>query len=181
MVVEQMLGISIDEYALIDFTGFKDLVDAVGGVDLTVKETFTYQGVRFDLGPRHLDGHDALLFARYRGGTDGDIGRIRRQQQLIRALMAASGAKKLVANPAALLSALEQHIRTDIGPSEAVSLLNQYSSVCGSADIDMDVLQGQRITPYDPQQPDPILKRKDYYNVVTEEQIQSKVRVLMGE
>ncbi len=119
MVVEQTLGISVDAYALIDFTGFKDLVDSVGGVDLTVKEAFTYQNVSFTLGPRHLNGDEALLFARYRGGADGDIGRIRRQQQLIRALMTSSGARTFITDPTRLLSALEQHIRTDIGPNDA--------------------------------------------------------------
>ncbi|MFL5760384.1 MAG: LCP family protein [Thermomicrobiales bacterium] len=181
MVVEQTLGIAIDDYALIDFTGFKDLVDAVGGVDIIVKEAFSYQSVTFSLGRRHLNGDEALLFARYRGGTDGDIGRIRRQQQLIRALMAARGGKDMLSNPGHLLSALEQHIRTDIETNTALSLAHQYTKYCANADVEMDVLQGQLVTPYDQQQPDPMLKRKEYYNVVTPEQIQSKVRVLMGD
>jgi LCP family protein required for cell wall assembly len=181
LVVEQTLGVQIDAYALIDFTGFKDLVDAVGGVDITVKQEFTYQNVQFTLGPRHMTGKDALLFVRYRGGVDGDVGRIRRQQQLIRALMASTAGKKLASDPGQILSALEQHVRTDVGAGEAVSLVDQYSRICSKADVEMDVLQGRLVTPYDQQEPDPILKRKEYYNVVTTEQIQSKVRVLLGD
>jgi anionic cell wall polymer biosynthesis LytR-Cps2A-Psr (LCP) family protein len=128
-----------------------------------------------------LNGDEALLFARYRGGADGDIGRIRRQQQLIRAILGSGNRAELATDPGKTLSALEQHIRTNIGADDAVSLIDQYSSICGNADVEMDVLQGKLVTPYDQQAPDPILKRKEYYNVVTPEQIQSKVRVLMGD
>jgi LCP family protein required for cell wall assembly len=180
LVVEQTLGVSIDAYALIDFTGFKDLVDSVDGVDITVKEEFSYGGVQFTLGQRHMNGDEALLFARYRGGADGDIGRIRRQQQLIRALLGSGNRAEFASDPGKILTSLEQHIRTNIGADDAISLVDQYSRICGNADVEMDVLQGKLVTPYDQQAPDPILKRKEYYNVVTPEQIQSKVRVLLG-
>lgn len=95
--VGALLGIDINYYARIDFYGFVDIVDAVGGVDITVKDGFSdpeytsfgYKGHGWSIkaGEHHLDGVNALAFARARKGAgESDFTRAGRQQQVLLAL-----------------------------------------------------------------------------------------------
>lgn len=92
MALEDLLGIEIDNYVRIDFDGFTDLVDAIGGVEIDVpfrmKYTDPYQDLYIDLQPgfQLLDGDAAEQFVRYRG-SDGDVGRIDQQQLFLQALL----------------------------------------------------------------------------------------------
>jgi LCP family protein required for cell wall assembly len=96
--VTQSLGVPIHHYVEVDFFGFKDIIDSVGGVDLCVEYVTrdTRSGLDLDPGCQTLDGTMALAFARsryyeeFRDGqwrVDGsaDLGRIRRQQLFMRA------------------------------------------------------------------------------------------------
>ncbi|MFB9234048.1 LCP family protein [Plantactinospora siamensis] len=99
--VEQFTGVRIDHVAMVDFSGFKEIVDALGGIDINVEQSFTSthslnpDGRRqFVKGPQTMNGAAALDYARERYAfTDGDFARIRHQQQVIRAILdkAASG------------------------------------------------------------------------------------------
>ena len=85
---EELLGIRINNYVMIDFKGFKGLVDAIGGVDIEVEKPMSYydewDGFTIDLAPgmQHMDGDKAIQYVRYRD-EEGDIGRIRRQQKFL--------------------------------------------------------------------------------------------------
>jgi LCP family protein required for cell wall assembly len=93
--VEDNFGVTIDHYVLVDFEGFTDVVDAVGGVDVAVPEQirddnyptedFGTEVVVFEPGPQHMDGERALKYARTRN-ADNDDARRERQFQLLRAL-----------------------------------------------------------------------------------------------
>nr|BFE63274.1 LCP family protein [Dactylosporangium thailandense] len=99
--VEKFTNIRIDHVVMVDFSGFKDIVDALGGVDINVSESFTSthsldpSGTRhFEKGLQTMDGATALDYARERYAfQDGDFARIRHQQQVIKAVLnkAASG------------------------------------------------------------------------------------------
>ncbi|GAW48667.1 MULTISPECIES: LCP family protein [unclassified Nocardioides] len=83
--------IYVDDYLTIDFGGFKDMVDAIGGVNVCIPEPLddpTYLHVHFDRGESvHLDGTDALAYVRLRHVLAGtDIGRMKRQQSFIAAM-----------------------------------------------------------------------------------------------
>jgi len=93
VTVESATGVRIDHVALVDFAGFEQMVDAVGGVEIYLDEPMRdwSSSTRLDLpaGRNHLDGPQALDFvrARFVVGTDGsDIARIANQQQLLGAL-----------------------------------------------------------------------------------------------
>jgi LCP family protein required for cell wall assembly len=92
----------INHYMEIDIRGFRRIVDAIGGIDVT-NETALYDSkLNFTLpaGTSHLDGNNALSFVRARHATpDGDFGRIRRQQQFIRAVMSKVGKPSVLGNP----------------------------------------------------------------------------------
>lgn len=93
----QDFGIQVDRYVRLQFNGFVDLIDAVGGVTIDVERTIvddsypTPDGgvttVRFDSGVQHMDGERALMYARTRHADD-DYQRANRQQQVISALLA---------------------------------------------------------------------------------------------
>ena len=90
--VESLLGIHIDHTMMLDFGGFKALIDALGGIDVAVpvpfQATFETHHV-FTPGLNHLDGQASLEFVRERYAfVDGDYQRVRNQQTFIRALLA---------------------------------------------------------------------------------------------
>jgi LCP family protein required for cell wall assembly len=90
---ENFLGIPIDYYAKVDLQSFGRVVDAMGGVTIDVEERMQYEDTWdnfvIDLKPglQRLDGRTALQYVRYRD-EEGDIGRIRRQQKFIKAVLA---------------------------------------------------------------------------------------------
>ncbi|MEJ7839579.1 MAG: LCP family protein, partial [Thermomicrobiales bacterium] len=86
-VVEQYLGITIDHYGLIDFSGVVKIVDEVGGVEVDNPAAFTSLGIDFPVGLQTLNGDEALAYARFRSDDQGDFGRIGRQQEVLRALL----------------------------------------------------------------------------------------------
>lgn len=118
--VSNSFGITPDRYARIDFQGFTDLIDAVGGVTIEVDRTIiddaypTADGgtmsIRFDPGTQHMDGETALIYARTRH-SDDDYHRAERQQQVVTAL-----SYKLL-NPLnwpAVASVLSRSVDTDL-------------------------------------------------------------------
>jgi LCP family protein required for cell wall assembly len=88
--IYDLTGLLVDHYAVVDFTGFRDMVDAIDGVPMCIVNDVRSSKAQLDLqaGPQVLDGTQALAFARARTGTglgDGsDLGRIERQQELMR-------------------------------------------------------------------------------------------------
>ena len=121
-----LLGIPIHYYARLDFAGFIKMVDAVGGVDVTVdrgSRTRRYdgygvgrRGFSITAGEHHLDGAEALAYARSRKGVgESDFTRQARQQQILVALrdQATRGGSLLFELPD-LLDAVGETIRSDI-------------------------------------------------------------------
>lgn len=105
-VVEDVLGIPIHYYAVVDFNLFQDSIDILGGIDVNVERTFDdfyypiegketapenerYETVHFDAGLQNMNGEMALKYVRSRKGTNGegtDFARSRRQQNVIMAI-----------------------------------------------------------------------------------------------
>lgn len=91
--VVNLIGMPIHYYMVINYNNFPRIVDLLGGVDIDVPKNLRYQdragGLYIDIkkGWRHLDGKTALEFVRFRHDALGDIGRIQRQQQFLKALL----------------------------------------------------------------------------------------------
>ena len=86
--VEGLTDVRIDHFAAVDFGGFKEITDALGGVDVRVAETTSQGGVTFEKGLNHLNGEEALVYVRQRKGLPGgDLDRVQRQQNYLRAVM----------------------------------------------------------------------------------------------
>ena len=93
--VENLLGIDIDHYIIIDTNSFVKIIDAIGGIDIDVEKRMRYEdpwddngGLIINLYPglQHMDGKKAVTYVRYRD-SEGDIGRIKRQQKFMAACM----------------------------------------------------------------------------------------------
>lgn len=129
--LEPILGIHIDRSVALDFTAFRTVVNAIGGVDVTVDRSFTSRypanddaaidpswiTLSFDAGPQHMDGEQALRFARARYATppeDTDFARSARQQKIVLAARDKIEASNSVPMLLGLMDALRDNVRTDL-------------------------------------------------------------------
>ena len=128
--VNDVLGIKINYYAFIYFSGFKDLVDQLGGVNVTVPEGTYYHGVSVPAGDNVLiDGTEALVLARCRHGNPpdqgayamGDYQRTLNQRNLIKAI-AKKVLKQDVSQYPSLVASLSECIETNMSVSKIVSM-----------------------------------------------------------
>lgn len=111
--VEDYTGVRIDHVVMIDFAGFQQIVDALGGVDIDVEQSFTPRYSltgslrKFETGLQTMDGATALDYARERYAfKDGDFARIRHQQQVIRAVLSKASSGGVLTSPGRLDSFL---------------------------------------------------------------------------
>jgi LCP family protein required for cell wall assembly len=108
--VEAFTRVRIDHVAVIDFAGFPRIIDALGGVDITVEKAFTAfppPHRTFPAGLQHVDGAAALDFARERHAfAAGDFARIRHQRDVIAAMVDAASKSGLLTDPARLASVI---------------------------------------------------------------------------
>jgi LCP family protein required for cell wall assembly len=137
--VEQLTGIHIDHFVVVDFAGFKHMVDALGGVEVCVPEE-----VNDDVGKIHLpagtfeaDGDQALDYVRVRHGisSNGDIGRMKRQQAFLASMANKAISAGTLANPVKLynfLDAATESLTTDpelANLKELAELANQLRNI----------------------------------------------------
>ena len=108
--VENLTDVRIDHLAMIDWSSFKDLTTALGGVPITVPETFTdpHKTITWQKGTYTREGQRALMYVRTRYGlTNGDFDRIQRQQNFLRALLHKTLSQGTISNPIRLTNVLE--------------------------------------------------------------------------
>jgi LCP family protein required for cell wall assembly len=129
-------NIEVDHYAFIGFGGVRKLVDAVGGVDVTLDKAYydpeywvtsKHRGWGLPKGKSHLNGANALIFARSRKG-DNDFERARRQQLLVMAAVTKVRSRG-VENLPKLLGIAADTVRTDLPLDRAADLFKLYSTV----------------------------------------------------
>lgn len=118
--IESLTQIRIDHFVHLSFVGFREMVDALGGVEMCIPVPLHDERSKLDIeaGTQVLDGEQALAFvrARYEIGDGGDLGRIDRQQMFLGALASQMLDSKVLANPTtmhALLESVTQYTATD--------------------------------------------------------------------
>ncbi|MDQ1068226.1 LCP family protein [Streptomyces canus] len=136
--VESITNVRMDHYVEIDFSGFAKLVDALGGVTVTTDEDIDDDDSHLTLkaGTHHLNGKQALAFARTRHGIgDGsDLGRIGLQQKLVKALLEQISSTNLLTSPTKLYSvadAITGSLTTDTGLDSLTELMSLGESLKG--------------------------------------------------
>ncbi|WP_405657290.1 LCP family protein [Streptomyces sp. RK9] len=143
--VEKLTDIRIDHHMVVDFAGFKDMVDAVDGVRVCLKEPVDDRAakVRLPAGPQTLDGEQALGYVRARKsiGNGSDTDRMDRQQEFLAALVNKVRSNDVLLNPVKLypvLDAATSSLTTDPG---LASLRGLYELVRGVRDIPTERVQ----------------------------------------
>ncbi|HIR60230.1 MAG TPA: LCP family protein [Candidatus Faecivivens stercoravium] len=149
-VIYDRLLIPIDHYVTVDMDGFIAIVDAIGGVTITIDETFTLEGVTFTPGTHTLSGIEAEKFVRERHSrSGGDIGRINAQRQFLAALF--SEMKDLSASElTSLASVVMQNVTTDLSVGTALSLVQEILTM-DTDNMSFYMLPGQTATAYNGQ------------------------------
>ena len=146
--VQDFLGIKLNNYVVVDFQGFKGLVDAVGGVDIIVEKRMyyydPYANFEIDLKPgkQHLDGKTAMQYVRYRD-EEGDIGRIRRQQKFMMALYQEIASKNIIAKVPGVSKQIMSMVKTDLSLKEMVELGNVMRDMMEKDGMKMSMVPGE--------------------------------------
>ncbi len=124
--MEGLTGISIDRYAIVDFGGFEDMVNALGGVTVEVGQPIRIgiegRRVYIPSGRQELDGLEALAYARYRGTPCGDLDRIERQQRLVAALREQALGWNTITKLPGIVVIANRNVDTNLGIAQAISL-----------------------------------------------------------
>jgi LCP family protein required for cell wall assembly len=133
-----LLGLEVDYFAMVDLQGFADIIDALGGVDITVTQrvydtNYTHPGeptrvIDFAPGTYHMNGRDALAFARSRQGSD-DFDRMGRQRCVLEALARQADPVNLLRELPDLVPAIEASVTTDIPMAIVPDFLDVLSRV----------------------------------------------------
>ena len=129
--IESLLNTHIDHYIKINVHGFTKIIDALGGIDIDVEKRMYYEdpwdddgGLYIDLQPgmQHMDGKTAITYVRYRD-EEGDIGRIKRQQNFMKEVMDKLVSPTIIPKLPAIVSAVSDSVETDMSVSEILSFL----------------------------------------------------------
>lgn len=127
--VSQTLGnVEIDRYFRVNVDGFGKLIDALGGVDIYVPKRMKYQDdsqhlyINLNPGQQVLDGNKAVQYMRFRHDDLGDIGRVQRQQTLMRALIEQKLNLATISRLPDILAVLKENIDTNLSIEEMLAL-----------------------------------------------------------
>ena len=148
--VENLLGVSMDHYILVDTKAFSRIIDAIGGVDLNVEKRMYYEdpwddngGLVIDLypGEQHLDGDKAIQYVRYRDG-EGDIGRVGRQQKFVKAVLAKVISPDMLPRLPQLVEEVRMAVETDMSVTELLEFAKLMQDVHKSG-LEVQMVPGQ--------------------------------------
>ncbi len=148
-------GIPIHHYVSLDFEGFKKAIEIMGGVEVEVPlpiqddqfpdENYGYQSIYIPAGRQLMDGERLLQYVRTRHGN-GDFDRMRRQQQVLRALAEKALHLDLRRLPQ-LLATLRDALSTDLEPLEVLALANLARDI-GLEGVEMRAIDESLTTPF---------------------------------
>ncbi|MEB2493014.1 LytR family transcriptional regulator [Peribacillus frigoritolerans] len=125
--VEKFLDIPIDYYMKINMEGFKDIVDAVGGVTVQNDLDFTSDGIHFAKGTHTLNGKEALAYSRMRhDDPSGDFGRQSRQRAIIEAVIKEGASLSSLTKYDEVFAALGNNIQTNLTFDDMMDIQKNY-------------------------------------------------------
>jgi len=149
MATSELLGgVGIDRYVRVNVQGVEKLIDAIGGVTVYIPKDMEYIDesqhlyIKLKQGEQHLNGDQALQFLRFRYDSLGDIGRVQRQQMLMRAFVEQALNVKTVARLPQLVSIIQSHIDTNLNLEELVALVS-FASKVKREEVEMLMVPGQ--------------------------------------
>ncbi len=151
MTYEYNFGVEIDNYMLINFDGFKDLIDILGGIDvyaatdMTDKHPTEGYDYKVNAGLNHMDGETALFYVRARTNSS-DFDRSRRQQEVIKALVERIIKFDVIALIPDLFTQLKETIQTDLSLEDIISYASLISDFAQINDLSMYKIGAEQTT-----------------------------------
>lgn len=143
--LESNFGIKCDYYLDVDFQGFIDVIDALGGITVDVPRDMYYpdEGIDLTAGVQELDGNKALQFCRFRSDGQGDLGRIDRQQAFLVALKEKMFSAGTLLKIPDICSAVMENMETDFTGTQILQILLQFKN-----GVDFQTYQPDNIPEY---------------------------------
>lgn len=135
-VVSDLLGVQIKYYVMTNFSGFKDIVDVLGGVTIDVEQNMYHEDIT-DLdnqinlrrGLQRLDGDKALQYVRYRDYLQGDIDRTKHQQVFLMALAKEVLQPSTIPKLPKLIPEINKYVKTNLSTSDMVKMAAAFKSI----------------------------------------------------
>lgn len=143
--LEGLYGVTVDYWVKLNFTGFVELIDALGGVEVYSDQAFTVEPIRtYQQGYNQLTGLEALAFARERYSfPDGDYQRAKNQMEVIRAVVEKCSSFALVQNFRPVLEAAGEHLETNMPKEHLYGLAAQQLGDPGPWTVETYTAQGE--------------------------------------
>lgn len=136
--IEDTLGVKIDRYIMVHDQAVKEIVDALGGVDIYVEKNMHYNDysgklfINLQKGMNHLSGKEVVGYLRFRHDAMGDIGRTQRQQWFLRGLMESLKKPETITKLPEIINVANKYIKTNMSFYE----LSQYAGLAKHLDMD---------------------------------------------
>lgn len=136
--VEDTLGVKVDRYIMVHDDAVKEIVNALGGVDIYVEKNMHYNDysgklfINLQKGQNHLSGNDVVGYLRFRHDAMGDIGRTQRQQWFLRGLTNELQKPETIAKLPEIITVANKYIKTNMSFYE----LSQYAGLAKHLDMD---------------------------------------------
>lgn len=146
-MIENLMEIRINRSVKVDFQGFINLIDLMGGIDIVIEQPMHYDDhwgklhIHFDKGPAHLDGKKALEYVRFRADANADLGRIKRQQKFLAQVLAKLQTPAMLMRLPTLLAEGLKHVETDLSLAELLELATAMRG--GPIDVQTMSLPGE--------------------------------------
>jgi polyisoprenyl-teichoic acid--peptidoglycan teichoic acid transferase len=121
-VMEDLTGVEIDSYVIVDFEGFERVIDAMGGVRVDVGSGVFPEQWNMGGGMERLNGYKALKYARYRGTPRADLDRIDHQQKLLAALRRQALRWNIITKLPGIIKVTNENVDTDLGVLQVIPL-----------------------------------------------------------
>ena len=137
--VENLIGVNIDHYMIVNTKNFVKIIDAIGGVDINVKQRMYYEDpwdddgglmINFYPGRQHMNGKTAVTYVRYRD-EEGDIGRVERQQDFMRACMDKVMSPMIIPKLPRIVNEITNSVKTDLSISDLLAIAGTVHSAHG--------------------------------------------------
>jgi len=121
--INQTFGLDIADYAKVNFNNLKDIIDTLGGIDITVEdsELGDLNGVISTSGRQHVNGTQALAYSRIRKNSGGDDSRTERQRMLLTEIFNKVSTVGILKLPS-MVNDILPHVQTSLSTSEVLSL-----------------------------------------------------------
>lgn len=133
--VVNYLGMPVNYFMIVNYQSFPEIVDLMGGVDVNVSKRLSYTDnaaglrIRIDKGVQHMDGRTALNYVRFRHDALGDIGRVKRQQKFLSALLDKAKSPAMITELPSMAKKLLKLVNSNMSPAQAIQLASYLKDI----------------------------------------------------